>query len=196
LAAESPIPGEEFRRIRAEGCESRGESLLEECSIVSSRDVEVSRGGFVRDAASSGLDREQPFDDTWLDYRCFAIVWRLSGQTRQERCKAHQKIPHRRWNTFVSGTDARRRRSRAAASFGRYAVTRRVQKTSRFVLQTKGLGLFYLVIAARNTDEFDPKCVIGAPDSAATSDVIRSDLKQKFVRNSGGAHTSDFRATI
>jgi hypothetical protein len=47
-----------------------------------------------------------------------------------------------------------------------------------------------------DTDEFDPKCVIGTPDSKTLSDVGPSDLQQKFVWDCVCAHTCDFSAAV
>jgi hypothetical protein len=64
---------------------------------------------------------------------------------------------------------------------------------SRNCRQRSSLGLIYLV---SETDEFDPNCVIGTPHSVTLSDIIPSDLKQKFVWDRVGAHTCDFSAAV
>jgi hypothetical protein len=59
-----------------------------------------------------------------------------------------------------------------------------------------GFGLLYLAIFGCDTGEFDPNCVIGTPHSVTSSDIIPSNLKQKFVWDRVGAHTCDFSATV
>jgi hypothetical protein len=56
--------------------------------------------------------------------------------------------------------------------------------------------LIYFVFGRCDTDEFNPNCVIGSPHSVTLSDIIPSDLKQKFVGDRVGAYTGDFSAAI
>jgi hypothetical protein len=61
----------------------------------------------------------------------------------------------------------------------------------------RSFGLISLdIVACNRAGEFDPKRVIGTPDRAALSDIIPSNLKHKFVRDGGSAHTGDFRAPV
>jgi hypothetical protein len=53
-----------------------------------------------------------------------------------------------------------------------------------------------LVIFGCDIGEFNPKCVIGTPHSETLSDIVPSDLKQKFVWDRVGAHTCDFSAAV
>jgi hypothetical protein len=60
----------------------------------------------------------------------------------------------------------------------------------------RSLRFLSLHICACNTvREFGPKRVIRAPDHAALSDIIPSNLEHEFVGDGGSAHICNFCAT-